>query len=111
MVQWLNVHELLYHKKLQNYKDTKKKTFLWQEQADEMGVNVEELKVHKSPDTLHQAEQEVRGWCGNSYSSYNDTDGGVRVGLCLAAATSTTVVVQHGEPGQCVGVHAATTVC
>ena len=68
MVQWLNVHEVLYNKKLQNYKDTMKKAFLWQEQADEMGVNVDELKVCYT--SLYQAEQEeVRGWCSAALQS------------------------------------------
>ena len=45
MVLWLKAHEVLYNKKLMNYKDTKKKAFLWQEQANEMGVNIGELSV------------------------------------------------------------------
>ncbi|XP_046342453.2 uncharacterized protein LOC124123203 [Haliotis rufescens] len=45
MVDWLKAHEVLYNRKLESYKDTKKKGFLWQQQAEVMGVNVDELKI------------------------------------------------------------------
>ena len=45
MIDWLKAHEVLYNKKLVDYKDTKKKTFVWQQQAEQMGVNVDELKI------------------------------------------------------------------
>ena len=43
MVDWLKTHEALYNKKLEGYKDTKKKAFLWQKQAELM--DVDELKI------------------------------------------------------------------
>ena len=45
MVEWLKANEVLYNKKLEAYKDTKKKNFLWQKQAEVMGVNSEELII------------------------------------------------------------------
>ena len=45
MVEWLKTHEVLYNKKLESYKDTKKKAFLWQQQAEVIGVDVEMLKI------------------------------------------------------------------
>jgi len=45
MVDWLKTHEVLYNKKLEAYKDTKKKAFLWQKQAEVVGVDVDELKI------------------------------------------------------------------
>ena len=45
MIDWLKAHEVLYNKHLVDYKDTKKKTFVWQQQAEQMGVNVDELKI------------------------------------------------------------------
>ena len=42
MVEWLKANEVLYNKKLE---DTKKKNFLWQKQAEVMGVNSEELII------------------------------------------------------------------
>ncbi|KAH3805699.1 hypothetical protein DPMN_134006 [Dreissena polymorpha] len=45
MVDWLKSNELLYNKNLDSYKDTKKKTFLWEKQAEVMGVNGDELKI------------------------------------------------------------------
>jgi hypothetical protein len=37
MVEWIQSHEVLYNKKLENYKDVKKKGFLWQQQAHLVG--------------------------------------------------------------------------
>ena len=45
MVEWLKANEVLYNNKLEAYKDTKKKNFLWQKQAEVMGVNSEELII------------------------------------------------------------------
>ena len=52
MVDWLKAHEVLYSKKLDGYNDTNKKAFLWQQQAEVMDVNVDELKIwYTSPRT------------------------------------------------------------
>ncbi|KAH3859325.1 hypothetical protein DPMN_102043 [Dreissena polymorpha] len=47
MVDWLKSNELLYNKKFQSYKDTKKNPFLWEKIAEVMGVklNGDELKI------------------------------------------------------------------
>ena len=45
MIDWLKSHEVLYNKKLEGYKDTKRKAFLWQNQAEVMDESVDELRI------------------------------------------------------------------
>jgi len=45
MIEWLMNHEVLYNKKLEGYKDTKRKALQWQKQSEEIGLPVYELKT------------------------------------------------------------------
>lgn len=45
MEQWLQSNEILYNKKLESYKDTKKKGYLWQQQAMLLEKTAEELQT------------------------------------------------------------------
>ena len=45
MIDWLKSHEVLHNKKLEGYKDTKRKAFLWQNQAEVMDESVDELRI------------------------------------------------------------------
>ena len=49
MIDWLKANEVLYNKKLGGYKETKKKAFLWQQQAEVMDVDADELKIWYIP--------------------------------------------------------------
>jgi len=45
VIEWLMNHEVLYNKKLEGYKDTKRKALLWEKQSEERGLPVYELKT------------------------------------------------------------------
>lgn len=45
MVKWLSTHPILYNKKLKGYKETQKKEYLWREQANLLGKDVEIIKT------------------------------------------------------------------
>ncbi|XP_062591350.1 uncharacterized protein LOC134259658 [Saccostrea cucullata] len=45
MVEWLSAHPILYNKKLKGYKETQKKEYLWREQANLLGKDVDIIKT------------------------------------------------------------------
>ena len=62
MASWLEANDLIYNKKVNAYKDFRKKDALWEAKAADMGKDVIILKTWYSPHPLHPpSAQEVRG--------------------------------------------------